>query len=90
MAQPAVLPVVLLALLALARPAPAADDFAYVRSLADATDREAAVVVDTRALADCRARSLAGRAACQPTTCSGRSDGFLRPATCCGCSARWG
>jgi thiosulfate/3-mercaptopyruvate sulfurtransferase len=64
-AQPAVLAVVLLALSALARPAPAADDFAYVRSLADATDRDAAVVVDTRALADCRARSLAG-ARCLP------------------------
>ena len=65
MAQPAVLAVVLLALSALARPAPAADDFAYVRSLADATDRDAVVVVDTRALADCRARSLAG-ARCLP------------------------
>lgn len=65
MAQPAVLAVVLLALSALARPAPAADDFAYVRSLADATDRDAVVVVDTRALAECRARSLAG-ARCLP------------------------
>ena len=65
MAQPAVLAVVLLALSALARPAQAADDFAYVRSLADAVDRDTAVVVDTRALADCRARSLAG-ARCLP------------------------
>lgn len=55
----------LLALSALARPAPAVDDFAYVRSLADAADRDAAVVVDTRALADCRVRSLAG-ARCLP------------------------
>ena len=55
----------LLALSALASPAPAAADFAYVRSLADGADLDAAVVVDTRALADCRARSLAG-ARCLP------------------------
>ncbi len=55
----------LLTLPVLARPASAGDDFAYVRSLTDVSSRDAAVVVDTRALAECRARSLAG-ARCLP------------------------
>ncbi|MFO1299111.1 MAG: rhodanese-like domain-containing protein [Burkholderiaceae bacterium] len=72
MARSAVLAVMLLVLWAMARPVPAADDFTYLRSLGDATDRDSAVVVDARALADCRARSLAG-ARCLP------ADGLLGP-----------
>ncbi len=64
MLRPVLRVVLLLALSALARPAQAADDFAYVRSLADAAGSDT-VVVDARALADCRERSLAG-ARCLP------------------------
>jgi len=57
------------ALMFVALTARAVDDFAYVRS---ATVADGEVIVDTRALAECRAKSLAG-ARCLP------ADGFLGP-----------
>lgn len=57
------------ALMFVAVMAGAAEDFAYVRS---ATVADGEVIVDTRALAECRAKSLAG-ARCLP------ADGFLGP-----------